>query len=136
MLDMDLNYRFEKIDDAIQKLASVSTDISKLIAVNDQRIIQQEKSIDYMSDSADKRRDEVDTTIEKLYVVMDERDNKILEEIKEMRKEASGQHMFLDRKISKLEKIIWMAIGAGAVLGYLIDYSVQYFIRIAPLIPK
>ena len=133
---MDLNYRFEKIDDAIQKLASVSTDISKLIAVNDQRIIQQEKSIDYMSDSADKRRDEVDTTIEKLYVVMDERDNKILEEIKEMRKEASGQHMFLDRKISKLEKIIWMAIGAGAVLGYLIDYSVQYFIRIAPLIPK
>ena len=133
---MDLNYRFEKIDDAIQKLASVSTDISKLIAVNDQRIIQQEKSIDYMSDSADKRRDEVDTTIEKLYVVMDERDNKILEEIKEMRKEASGQHMFLDLKISKLEKIIWMAIGAGAVLGYLIDYSVQYFIRIAPLIPK
>ena len=40
----NISLRIDKVDDAISKLAGVSADIAKMLAVQEQRIIQQEKT--------------------------------------------------------------------------------------------
>ena len=47
--------RFTKIDEAIQRLAAIAGDISKMMAVHEQRITQQEKFIEAMNGMMEKR---------------------------------------------------------------------------------
>ena len=63
---MDEESRFYKIDDAIQRLATVSADLSKMLAVHEQRLDTQEKAADTLSASLEKRRDEVDAKFKDL----------------------------------------------------------------------
>jgi len=128
--------RFSKMEDAIEKLTGVASDLSKLLAVQEHRITQQEKSNDFILKLLEKRREDMDAHVDKIYNTIDERDAKILEEVKEMRSEANIQHRLVNDKITKLEKLIWLAIGSGAVIGYILDYGIQIFLKVNPLIMR
>lgn len=116
----DLDYRFSKIDDAIQRLANVSSDLSKLIAVQEQRLNQQEKTQDILTSSIERRRGEVDKKLEDVYEA-------VKKEIEHSRKTACIQHEEQNVKINRLERILWMAAGGGAVLGWLLSYGMQAY---------
>jgi preprotein translocase subunit Sss1 len=103
------DYRFTKIDDAIQRLASVANDLSKILAVHEQRIIQQEKNSDNIIDVLEKRREELEEKLKGVYVT-------IKEELKPIKE-----------KISFVEKMVWVATGAGGVIGYLISLIFNYY---------
>ena len=115
--------RQNRIEDAIDKLTEISADLNKMLAVQEQRLSQQEKSMDIIEDMVEKRRAEYDKKLQNVYDVMRVEDTKILEELEEMRKEQKEQHKAISDKMSALEKIIWMYLGGFSVIVFIISYG-------------
>ena len=115
--------RQSRIEDAIERLTEISADLNKMLAVQEQRLSQQERSMGIIEDMVERRREEYDKKIQNVYDVMNREDNKILEELEEMRKEQKDQHRAISDKMTALEKIIWMYLGGFSVLVFLISYG-------------
>jgi hypothetical protein len=125
-LSPDNENRFNKIDDAIQRLAVVAADLSRMLAVHDQRLTQQEKISDNVLNMVEKRRVEYEDKIDSVYTTMRNEDNLVLAEIKKSREDSTIQHKNLNEKIASIEKMIWMACGGGAMIGYIISLAITY----------
>ena len=123
----DVELRFSKIDDAIQRLAQVSADLSKVMAVQEQRLVQQEKGADLLTKLVENRRLEVEDKIDDVYNSFRTEDRQILEEIRKMREASTKQHDDQNAKINKIERLIWMVSGGAAVIGYLISIGTNYY---------
>ena len=117
----------DRIEAAIEKLTVVSADLKAMIAVHEQRIIQQEKETSSLDLKFEKRRELMDDKLNDVYNTMRDQDNGILAEISKLRAESSEQHNILSSKINQLEKFIWMAIGGGMVLTWLLTNLVHFF---------
>lgn len=117
----------DRIEAAIEKLTAVSADLKAMLAVHEQRISQQEKDSDDLHDIVEKRREEMDNKIKDVYNTMREQDNIVCEEIKKLRNESTEQHNILSNKINQLEKFIWMAIGGGIVITWVLTNLSHYF---------
>jgi hypothetical protein len=81
-----------KLDDTITKMSEVNTNVSRMLAVHEERISQQEKTDEILFDKLDKLRDKID-----------EDGNRLL------------------AKINFLERKVWVAIGAVSVITFLIN---------------
>lgn len=103
--------RMNKIDDAIQRLAVVAGDLSKMLAVHEHRITYQEKTSDNIVISMEKRRAEVDNTLKDLY-------STIRSEINAIRETATDQHNEQNAKIHDIQKTLWKAVGAITILSW------------------
>ena len=117
----------DRIEAAIEKLTAVSADLKAMLAVHEQRIIQQEKETSSLDFKFEKRRELMDDKINDIYNTMRDQDNGILAEITKLRAESSEQHNILSSKINQLEKFMWMAIGGGMVLTWVLTNLVHYF---------
>ena len=117
----------DRIDIALEKLTEISGELKAMIAVHEQRINQQEKETDEIHNTLEKRRDEVDIKLKDVYNTMRDQDNNIIECLNQLRKESTDQHRSLNEKIGKLEKFIWVAIGGGMVLVWLLSNVSTYF---------
>jgi hypothetical protein len=117
----------DRIEAAIEKLTAVSADLKAMIAVHEQRIIHQEKETSSLDLKFEKRRELMDDKINDIYNTMRDQDNSILSEITKLRAESSEQHNILSSKINQLEKFMWMAIGGGMVLTWVLTNLVHYF---------
>jgi sulfatase maturation enzyme AslB (radical SAM superfamily) len=117
----------DRIELAIEKLTNVSSDLKAMIAVHDQRIDQQEKTTDTINSYLEKRREEMDVKLKDVYDTMRQQDNNILDEISKLRKESTEQHNILSTKINQLERYIYIAIGGGITITWLISYVANYF---------
>lgn len=115
----------DRIETAIEKLTNVSVELKQMLAVHEQRISQQEKSSDELHDVVEKRREELDVKLKDVYNTMREQDKNIVEEIYKLRKESTEQHNILSSKIAQLEKFIWMALGGGMVVTWLLTNAVN-----------
>jgi predicted nucleic acid-binding Zn-ribbon protein len=115
--------RQSRIEDAIDKLTEISADLNKMLAVQEQRLSQQERSMGNIEDMVEKRREEYDKKIQHVYDVMRVEDTKILEELEKMRKEQKDQHKSLSDKMTSVEKIIWTYLGGFSVVIFLITYG-------------
>ena len=77
-----------KLDSAIEKLAEVNNNVSRMLAVHEERITKQEKIDAVLFDKIDKLRDKMD-----------------------------GDHDIIAKRLSLLERKLWIGIGAlGAIL--------------------
>jgi hypothetical protein len=94
-----------------------------MLAVQEQRLSQQERSMGNIEDMVEKRREEYDKKIQHVYDVMRVEDTKILEELEKMRKEQKDQHKSLSDKMTSVEKIIWTYLGGFSVVIFLITYG-------------
>jgi len=119
--------QLDRIDSIIDKLTEVSTDLKSMLAVHEERINRQEKETDDLHIIMEKRRIEVDTKIDDIYGVMHKKDDKLLEEIKHIREDNTSQHKEMSQKIANMEKFIWMAIGGGITVSWLITFSLNFF---------
>ena len=118
-----LEKRQNRIEDAIDKLTEISADLNKMLAVQEQRLSQQERSMGNIEDMVEKRREEYDKKLQNVYDVMGREDHKILEELEEMRKEQKEQHTAISKKMTDLEKIMWMYLGGFSVIVFIISYG-------------
>ena len=119
--------RFSKIDDAIQRLAAVSADLSKMLAVHELRLSQQEKSTDHINFVIEKRREDLEAKLKEVYVTMKEEDGAILEEIKKSREASDAHHERLEAKVSKLEKLALLVTGSAITVGFILGMVEKYF---------
>jgi flagellar motility protein MotE (MotC chaperone) len=119
--------RFSKIDDAIQRLAAVSADLSKMLAVHEHRLTQQEKSTDHISYLIEKRREDLESKLKEVYETMKEEDGAILEEIKKSRDASDAHHERLEVKVTKLERLALLVTGSALTVGFIIGMVEKYF---------
>lgn len=108
-----IELRQTKIEDAIAKLTEISADLNKMIAVHELRLSQQEKSVDALEIILEKRRDEFDTRERDIYDHVEKEDKVIVEKINE-------SHEKLSKKISDLERMMWVYGGGFAVAAFII----------------
>jgi DNA-binding cell septation regulator SpoVG len=120
---MNPGERFDKIDDAIQRLAVVASDLSKMLAVHEHRIGQQEKTYENIVTSMEKRRTEIDTTLKDVYHTIKEENNALKEYFT---KENSAQNT----KIDYLEKRFYMALGAITIIGLFASHIIKILFNI------
>lgn len=112
--------RFAKIDEAIQRLAGVAADVSKMLAVHEQKITYQEKTIDNLIASFEKRRNEIDERFKDMH-------SDLRSELHTSRDNSKLQHDEQNTKIESLQKYIWMAMGVVSVASWLIPILVSKF---------
>jgi uncharacterized coiled-coil DUF342 family protein len=117
----------DRIEAAIEKLTSISSDLKSMLAVHEQRITQQERVSTNLETVVEKRREELDIKLKDVYDTMRDQDNNILQEITKLRSESSEQHKTLSNKINQLERFIWIAMGGGIVLTWAITMVANYF---------
>ena len=86
----DLKDIIVKIDDAIEKLSEVNSNVTKMLAVHEQRISKQEETDSILFTKIDKLRDKVDRDYDALV-----------------------------SRVQTIEKRVWMAIGAIACITFL-----------------
>jgi uncharacterized coiled-coil protein SlyX len=86
----DLKDIIVKIDDAIEKLSEVNSNVTKMLAVHEQRISKQEETDNILFTKIDKLRDKVDRDYDALV-----------------------------SRVQAIEKRVWMAIGAIACITFL-----------------
>ena len=114
------------IESTLDRLTDIANDLKTMIAVHDQRIIQQEKETLSLTVTVEKRREELDNKLKDVYDTIREQDNHILKEICDLREESNKQHKVLSEKISSLEKYIFLAIGGGIVITWLLTNLANY----------
>ena len=119
----DLERRQDRLEDAIERLTEISADLNKMLAVQDQKLTQQEKVTSLIADMVEKRREEYDKKIENVYDVMRAEDNKVIKELEMIRTEQKKQHDEISKKLTAMEKIIWVYMGGFTVLVFLISNS-------------
>ena len=88
----DLKDIIVKIDDAIEKLSEVNSNVTKMLAVHEQRISKQEETDNILFTKIDKLRDKVDRDYDALV-----------------------------SRVQAIEKRVWMAIGAIACITFLMN---------------
>jgi hypothetical protein len=81
-----------KIDDAIEKLSEVNSNVTKMLAVHEQRITKQEETDSILFAKIDKLRDKVDRDYDALVT-----------------------------RVQTIEKRVWMAIGAIACITFIMN---------------
>ena len=116
----------DRIESAIEKLTTISNELKTMIAVHEQRIGQQEKETIDIHQTIEKRREELNIQLKDVYDTMRDEDSKIIQEIIEMRKEATEQHKTLADKISQLEKYVWMSVGGFTIITFLITHGHKF----------
>lgn len=129
MPDNPIEYKFSRIDEAIQRLASVAADISKMIAVHEQRISQQEKRVDNVTTSIEKRRDVIDQKFDDVYKTIERETIRTTDEIRLSRDASLKQHEDQNIKISSIQKLIWMASGVIMLASWLIPLLAAKMIK-------
>ena len=88
----DLKDIIVKIDDAIEKLSEVNSNVTKMLAVHEQRISKQEETDNILFTKIDKLRDKVDRDYDALV-----------------------------SRVQTIERRVWMAIGAIACITFLMN---------------
>lgn len=118
----DLKEFVLKVDDAIEKISEVNVNLTKMIAVHEQRLDTQ-LTVD----------SEINKKIDNVYLKMEKDHNNVLNEIKKLNDFFSSAESRLNNKIRKIEirqnKInirIGIFIGTTLVLGFIIQNS-QFF---------
>jgi hypothetical protein len=88
----DLKDIIVKIDDAIEKMSEVNSNVGRMLAVHEQRITKQEEVDNLLFVKIDKLRDKVDRDYDALVT-----------------------------RVQTIEKRVWMAIGAIACITFLVN---------------
>jgi len=121
------DHRLNRIEEVIAQLSNVAHDVAKMLAVNEQRINQQEKITDTIGAKLEKRDDEVDKKFVNVYNAIKEGDADIIATIEKIAVTREKQFDEINKKISRLEKWGWMAIGGGLVVGFLLSVAFNIF---------
>ncbi len=102
-----------RIDNAIEKLTDVSTDIKQMLAVHEEKISRQEQIDDIIFDKLKERAGEIDTIHRELTKEIQHVEKRLLVEIKQVRLEIGG-------RVGMLEKYRWLIMGGAIVVGWFI----------------
>jgi predicted nucleic acid-binding Zn-ribbon protein len=102
-----------RLDTAIEKLADVSSSIKSMLAVHEEKITQQEKTDEIIFEKIKDRADEIDSVYRELQREINQVERRLLIEIKALRND-------IGTRVSILEKLRWILLGAAIVVVFLL----------------
>lgn len=102
-----------RLDTAIEKLADVSSSIKSMLAVHEEKIAQQERTDEIIFEKIKDRAEEIDSVYRELQREISQVERRLLIEIKALRNDIGS-------RVSMLEKLRWILLGAGIVVVFLI----------------
>lgn len=116
-----------KIDDAIEKMAEVSNNISKMLIVHENRLQNHDQAIDGLKISMSERKNDFEKQIESLYKRISEMKDenhferdKYHKELMAAMKDISDGQKKLEERISVLENWKWIVIGGASIVGFMV----------------
>lgn len=117
-----------KIDDAIEKMAEISNNISKMLIVHENKLQNHDQLIDGMKAAMLERKNDFEKQVELLHKrITDMKEENHIErekyhrELVEMLKQIADKQLTLDKRITVLENWKWYIIGAAAAIGFIIS---------------
>lgn len=102
-----------RLDTAIEKLADVSSSIKSMLAVHEEKIAQQERTDEIIFEKIKDRAEEIDSVYRELQREISQVERRLLIEIKALRNDIGS-------RVSMLEKLRWILLGAGIVIVFMI----------------
>ena len=120
---VSLEKRVDRMEAVIERLSIIQTDLNKMLAVHEEKIINNQKNMGHLEEVIEKRREESDIKFKDVYDTMRSEDNKILTELNNMRKEAQEQHTKLNEKITEIDKKLWMYTGGISVIVFILTHT-------------
>lgn len=119
----------DRLDVTIEKLTEVSTTVARLLAVQENRLENQEKIADKVQSSLESHKIETNKMVKDLYDKihdveedlirdMDSNQDKVIKKIEELKSEGSVQHQEMSNRLNRLEKWMWILLGGGIVIGF------------------
>jgi DNA repair ATPase RecN len=102
-----------RLDTAIEKLTDVSSSIKSMLAVHEEKITRQEKTDEIIFEKIKDRADEIDSVYRELQKEINHVERRLLIEIKALRNDIGS-------RVTMLEKLKWVLLGAGIVLVFFI----------------
>jgi ABC-type transporter Mla subunit MlaD len=129
----------DRLNNAIEKITNVTTDIGKILAVHDQRLDRGEKATNDVFDLLEKRRQEMNEDIKELHSRITTTTRELSTEISDVRKcivdgiddlkkELKEDQKFhndkqgkLEERIDSLERWRYMLVGGGIVGGFILN---------------
>jgi len=118
--------QLDRIENVLTRLTDISSDLKAMLAAHETRINQQAKDTEVIFKLLEHRRLEIDTKIDEIYTHMNDKDDKILTELKVHREASAKEHETLSKRMTQMEKYIWLAVGGGTVLASIIPYLIKY----------
>ena len=103
----------DRLDTAIEKLTDVSSSIKSMLAVHEEKITKQEKTDDIIFEKIKDRADEIDSVYRELQREINQVERRLLIEIKALRNDIGS-------RVSMLEKLRWILLGAAIVIVFLL----------------
>lgn len=126
-----------KIDTSIEKLTELSNNISKLLAVHDERLNNLERANGEKADDIRDIHSRITTISREICDKLDQVEDVLEKRLKEHSEKSDIHHENLkadldkklksmDERVSLLEKWRWILVGGAAVVGYIIDKLVSF----------
>lgn len=126
-----------KIDTTIEKLTELSNNISKLLAVHDERLDQLERANGEKADDIKDIHSRITTISREICDKLDQVEDVLEKRLQEhseksdtyhrsIKSELDGKLKTIDDRVSLLERWRWIIIGGAAVVGYIIDKLVSF----------
>lgn len=122
----------DRLDVTIEKLTEVSTTVSRLLAVQENRLENQEKISDKLQSSLENHKSETTLVVKEIYERikdveedlfkdLDNNQDKVIKKIDELRAEGTKQHSEMGDRMTRLERWMWILIGGGVVLAFILQ---------------
>lgn len=118
-----LEKRYDRLEDAIEKLTSISGDLNKILAVHEHRITEQEKSMGVIEDILERRREESENKIRDLHDIIRDEHKNVFDEINKTKEDQVRTDKILSDKISHIEKTLWTYLGGISVIVFILTYG-------------
>ena len=112
-----------RLDTAIEKLTDVSTCIISMLAVHEVKIERQEKTDEIIFEKIKDRADEIDSVYRELQREINQVERRLLIEIKALRNDIGS-------RVSMLEKLRWILLGAAIVIVIIITKDFKHLINL------
>ena len=111
-----------KIDNTVAEIAKSSTEITRLLAVQDSRINNLESgNKETTTDVRDLYKKMSDNTKEILSKI-DDMEGRIEDKLKEHNDKSSAQHKAISERLTVLENWRWLVVGGSIALGFLLQH--------------
>jgi chromosome segregation ATPase len=111
---------------ALTRLSDVAHDMSRMLAVHEERLDNHERQAVVLQQDVERRRTEISELAEKVYKSIENQVDEIKKEIKKQEDSSATRDEKLSAKIALLEKYLWMAVGAISIISWVGSIAVKF----------
>lgn len=125
-----VNTIVDKLDLTIEKLTDVSSNVSRLLAVHETRIENNERTGSQLANLIEKNKESIDNELKNINNKISLTEKELREDIEERNEEVMTKLGTLSKDLQTLQRWIWLVSGGGAVIGFIL----ANFIKWLPLV--